>query len=152
MRATAILVRWQGGYRWVADSGAPLRIEIAQGHSGDSSEVIAKATAEVNTYSDGQTEITVGVDPETGDPVWGEDIDVGDEVFVDGGWREIEAYAASVDDDTGRVVGIIPQFGVVLDEPDERIARTFRAIGGLNQGTSHLARPVASVSQPNVRP
>lgn len=151
MRATAVLVRWSGGYTWVADETRPLRIEIAQGHSGDSSEVIAKAQAEVTTYKNGQTEITVGIDPPAGDPVWGEDLDVGDEVFVDGTWREIEAYAVSIDDDTGRKT-IVPQFGSVLDAPDERIARTFRNLGGLNAGTSHIARPVASLQQPNVKP
>lgn len=152
MRATAILVRYQSGYRWVADATRPLRIEIAQGHSGDSAEVVAKATAELSTYKNGQTEITVGVDPPVGDPVWGEDLREGDEVLVDGSWREIEAYTATIDDDTGRVVGIVPQFGQVLDSPPERISRVFRNIGGLNSGTSHLARPVATIPQPNVKP
>lgn len=151
MRATAILVRWQGGYRWVASSSAPLRIEIAQGHSGDSAEIVAKATAEVGTYENGQTEITVGVDPPAGDPLWGEDVIEGDEVLVDGSFREVEAFTVSIDDATGRK-SIVPQFGTVLDEPTERIARTFRNLGGFNGGTSHLARPVATIPPPGVRP
>jgi hypothetical protein len=149
MRATAILVRWQGGWRWVGDPS--LRIEICQGHAGDSSEVIRKAQQELVTYEDGQTEITVGVDPAAGDPVPGVDWVEGDEVFVDGAWREVEALTLTLDDQTGRWTAV-PQFGVVLDMPEQRIDRTLKSIGGLNSGTSHLARPVGSLLPPGVRP
>jgi hypothetical protein len=152
MRATAILARWQGGWAWAADDSAPLRIEICQGHAGDDGEVLRKTTAELVTYSLGQTQITVGLaQPYPTDPIPGKDWTVGDEVFVDGAWREVEALACQVDDSTGRVT-VVPQFGVVLDEPSERIDRTLGSIGGLSGGTSHLARPVDSTSPPNIRP
>lgn len=151
MRATAVLVRWQGGWRWVDDDAAPLRIEVCQGHAGDSAEIVKKAQAELSTYSAGQTEITIGYDPADGDPVLGLDFDAADEVMVDGAWREIVVATYAVDDDTGRIVAV-PQFGDILDMPDVRIARTLRSIGGLNSGTSHLARPVLSLPPPNNRP
>lgn len=150
MRANAILVRWQGGWRWVQDVTG-LRIEISQGHSGDSSEVLRKADAEVDTYKAGQTEITVGIDPAIGDPVPSLDWIEGDELNVDGAWREVEALTSTLDDETGRWTDV-PQFGVVLDMPEQRIDRTLGAIGGLNRGTSHLTRPVASIPPPNVKP
>jgi hypothetical protein len=151
MRATAIWVRWQGGWRYLADAAAPLVIQVSQGHSGDGSEVVRKAEAELNTYGQGQTELTVGIDPAVGDPVPGVDWIEGDEVNVDGAWRETEALTLALDDSTGRWVAV-PQFGTVLDVPEQRISRTLRNIGGLNQGTSHLARPVGSIPPPGVRP
>lgn len=150
MRGTAILVRWKGGWRWVI-AIADLRIELCQGHAGDSAEVVRKAEAELDTYGDGQSQITVGIDPAQGDPVPGKDWKVGDEVYVDGAWRVVVALANRVDDSTGRITPV-PQFGTVLDEPEERIARTLRNIGGLNGGTSHLARPVDSLPPPGVKP
>jgi hypothetical protein len=151
VRATAILARWQGGWRWVDDDEAPLRIEIQQGHSGDDAEMLLKVTAELATYGSGQTQITVGIDPETGDPVPGLDYNAGDRATVDGGTRDIEAMACQVDDVTGRVVAV-PEFGTILDEPAERISRSIRGIGGLNGGTSKLSRPVASIPPAGVRP
>lgn len=148
MRATAILVRWSGGWRWVEDDDPEgPRIETCQGHSGDSREVLRKAQAEVRTYRYGQTQITVGVRPGVLDGII-----EGDPVHVDGAWRELEAVTATLDDQTG-LWNDVPQFGTVLDDDaEERMDRTLRAIGGLNQGTSHIARPVAPLQQPNVRP
>lgn len=150
MRATAILVRWSGGWRWRASVNTP-RIEICQGHAGDGVEVLRKADAELDTYKAGQSELTVGIDPATGDPIPGLDWREGDEVFVDGSWRVVVALTSTLDDATGRWVSV-PQFGTVLDVPQERIARTLRAIGGLNQGTSHIARPIESLRPPGIRP
>jgi hypothetical protein len=151
VRANAILVRWKGGWRWV-DDVVGLRIEISQGHAGDSSEVVRKAQAELDTYSAGQTQVTVGIDVPPGGPVPSVDWIEGDEVHVDGAWQEVEALTCSMSDETGRWTDI-PQFGTVLDDPEERIARTVRNIGGLNGGTSHVARPVQTIQQqPNVRP
>lgn len=146
MRATAIWVRWKGGWRYVADGAAPLVIMMAQGHAGDSREVVLKAQAELGTYGAGQTQVTVGVAAGSLDGLV-----EGDEVFVDGAWQEIEAFAATLNDSTGQWMDV-PQFGTVLDEPEERIARTLGALGGLAHGSSHTARPVASISPPNVRP
>lgn len=149
MRANADLVKWQGGWRWV-NTAETLRIEMSQGHSGDATDVVRKAEAELETYRDGQAEITVAVD-ELGGVVWGDDLVEGDEVFVDGLWREIEGFTAQRDDATGKW-SVVPQFGVILDAPEHRVQRTLRGIGGLNGGTSHLARPVASISPPQVKP
>lgn len=146
MRATAILVRWKGGWRWRAAVLPPLRIETSQGHAGDSSEVIRKADAELDTYANGQSQVTLGVAPGSLDGLI-----EGDEVHADGAWQEIAAFTATLDDSTGRWTDI-PQFGTVLDEPEQRISRTLRSIGGLNQGTSHLARPTATIPPPNIRP
>lgn len=151
MRATAILIRWKNGWRWVDADAQPLRIEISQGHSGDSAEVIHKALAELDTYANGQTEITVGINPAVGDPVPSIDWIEGDELHVDGAWREVAALTSTLDDETGRWVDV-PQFGVVLDAPEQRIDRTLQNIGGLNKGTSRLTRPVASIPAPNVKP
>lgn len=148
MRANADLVKWQGGWRWV-NTAETIRIEMFQTHSGDAAEVLAKATAELETYRDGQTEITVAVD--TPGIEWGTDLIEGDEVNVDGAWREIEAYTSQRDNATGKWVDV-PQFGVLLDPPEQRIQRTLRGIGGLNGGTSHLTRPASAPQQPNVRP
>lgn len=145
MRTNAILVRWKGGWRWVDDVDGP-RIETSQGHAGDSAEVVHKANAELDTYKAGQSQLTVGIAPGalTG-------IIEGDEVHVDGAWQEVEAFAATLNDKTGQWLDV-PQFGTVLDEPEQRVDRTLRNIGGLNQGTSHIARPVATFPPPNVRP
>lgn len=150
MRANAILVRWKGGWRWVTDVSG-VRIEISQGHAGDSAEVIHKANREVDTYKAGQSQVTVGIDVPAGDPVPSVDWIEGDEVHVDGSWQEVEALTCTLDDETGRWVDV-PQFGTVLDAPEERIDRTLASIGGLNKGTSHIARPVASLPSPNVKP
>jgi len=151
VRTTAILVRWQRGWSWVDINDPDLRIEISQGHSGDGPEIVRKATAELATYGEGQTEITVGIDPDADDPVPLVDYIEGDELHVDGAWRELAAMASTFNDATGQWTDI-PQFGTVLDDPELRIDRTFRNLGGLNGGTSHLARPVATVPQPNVKP
>lgn len=150
MRATADLVRWQDGWRYI-DSGADLGIEIAQGHSGDGPEVIRKAQAELATYGAGQTELTVGIRPLATDPVPGVDWIEGDELHIDGAWREAEALTSTWSDQTDQWDDV-PQFGTVLDTPEDRIGQAFKGIGGLNGGTSHLARPVASIPQPNVKP
>lgn len=141
MRATAFLVRWQGGWLWREYLEAPFRIETCQGQPGDSEEVIARADAEILNYGLGQTEITVGLDLPADFPVPGVDWKVGDEVFVDGAWREVESMTFVLDNDTGRVT-VTPQFGDILDEDVDRIAQTIRSIGGLSQGTSKTARPV----------
>lgn len=151
MRGTDILVRWQGGWRWVEDDDVPLRIEMCQGHAGDGLEIVRKATAERATYKLGQTQITVGIDPAVGDPVPGVDWIEGDELNADGAWQEVEALACEVDDATGRVIAV-PVFGTVIDEPEERVSRTMRSIGGFNGGTSHIARPIASILPPGIRP
>lgn len=150
MRATAVWVRWQGGWAYI-DSEVTPGIEMCQGHSGDSAEVVRKAEAELDTYGQGQSEITVGIDVPAGDPVPSVDWIEGDEVHVDGAWREVEALTCTMDDETGRWTDV-PQFGTVLDDAPERIARTFRNLGGLNGGTSHIARPVATIPPPQVRP
>lgn len=151
MRATAILGKDQRGWIWRASVLAPLRIETSQQHSGDRTQVIHKLDAELGTYSAGQTEITVGIDPAEGDPVPGVDWIEGDELNVDGSWREVEAVALTLDDESGRWVPV-PQFGSILDEPDQRVDRTLQGIGGMNGGTSHLTRPVSLSPPPNVRP
>lgn len=148
MRCTAILARGQFGWIDRSASLPALRIETAQGHSGDRDEVIRKVDAELDTYATGQTEITVAVDEGSG-PVWGDDLIEGDEVLVDGAWREIEAFTLQKADQRW---ALVPQFGDVLDAPEDRIRRTLRGIGGLNGGTSRLARPVATIPPPNVRP
>lgn len=150
MRFTAILVRWQDGWRWVESAEEP-RIETCQGHSGDGAEVIHKASAELATYKFGQTEITVGIDPAAGDPVPGMDWTVGDEVEVDGSFREVETLTVTIDDDTGRV-SAVPQFGDIIDSPAERVDQNLAAIGGLNKGSTHLGRPVDSLPPPNLKP
>lgn len=150
MRANAILVRWQGGWRWVTDVDG-LRIEIDQGHAGDSAEVIRKATAELNTYKAGQSQVTVGIDVLPSEPTPSVDWIEGDEVHVDGAWQEVAALSCSFDPETQRWTDV-PVFGTRLDDPPQRIARTLRNIPGLNQGTSHTARPVASLPKPNVKP
>lgn len=146
MRATAIVGEGSEFDVIVEDEDAPIRIEIAQTHSGDRTEVTRKIQAELSTYKDGQTEITVGVAPGSLDGLI-----EGDEVNVDGAWREMETFAATLDDATGKWTDV-PQFGVVLDEPAKRIDRVHGAIGGLNKGTSHLTRPPLRSEQPNVRP
>lgn len=146
MRATAIIGEGSDFDVLVEDETAPIGIVIAQSHSGDVEEVTRKVNAELNTYKNGQTEITVGVAPGSLDGLI-----EGDEANVDGAWREIEAFTASLDDATGQWTDV-PQFGVVLDEPAQRIDRTLGAIGGLNKGTSHLTRPVAQAQSPNNRP
>lgn len=151
MRTTAILVRWKGGWRWRAATLPPLRIEVSQGHAGDSSEVIYKADAELDTYANGQSQITLGIKVADGDPVPGLAWAEGDELLADGSWQEVAALTSTFDDATGQWTDI-PQFGTILDEPEQRISRTLRNIGGLNQGTSHLARPTATIPPPNVKP
>lgn len=152
MRATAILVRWQGGWKWVVPvSGTRLSIEICEGQSGDSAETIHKARAELRTYQDGQVEMTVGIDPALGDPVPGKDWTAGDQVVIDGGYDEVVALTMTLNDATGRW-SAVPQFGTRLDHPDQRIDRTLKSIGGIVGGTSHLARPVAPAQPPGVRP
>lgn len=150
MRANAILVRWQGGWRWVTDVSG-LRIEIFQGHAGDGAEIVRKGQAELVTFGAGQSQLVVGIDVLPTEPVPSVDWIEGDEVHVDGSWQEVEALTCRLDDETGRWVDV-PVFGTILDDPPQRIARTLRNIGGLNQGTSHIARPVASLPPPNVRP
>lgn len=152
MRFTGVWARWQGGWLYIADDDAPVVIQTSQGHSGDRAEVIHKVTAELATYGDGQTEITVGIDPTEDDPIPGVDWREGHEVNVDGhGWVDTEALACFRDDSTGRW-RVVPQFGTVLDAPSQRIDRTLRSVGGVNRGTSHLARPTATLPAPNVRP
>lgn len=151
MRATAILGEGSEFDVLAVDGTAPIRIEIAQSHSGDVEEVQRKVNAELATYKDGQTEITVGIDPAVGDPVPSLDWSVGDEVFVDGAWRVVVALTCTLDDESGRWTDV-PRFGVVLDQPHERIDRTLAAIGGLNKGTSHLTRPNVQAPQPNLKP
>lgn len=141
MRATAFLVRWQGGWVWREYLEAPFRIETCQGQPGDGEEVIARADAEILSYGLGQTEITVGLDLPAGFPRPGIDWKVGDEVFVDGAWREVKSLTYVVDDATGRL-NVTPQFGALLDGPEERVDRTIGAIGALSKGTSKQARPV----------
>lgn len=151
MRVTAILVKWEGGWRWVSDDDAPLRIETQQDHSGDLSEILYKAGQELITYSSGQTELTVGINVADGDPTPGVGWSVGDEVYVDGEWQTVIALTSTLDDQTGLWTDV-PQFGVRLDSPDERVVRNFQAVGGVNGGTSHLARPAQVAPGPNLRP
>lgn len=151
MRTNQILVRWQGGWRWVGSANSP-RIEVCQGHAGDSDEVIRKAQAELVTYRTGQTELTVALaSAESGDPVPGEDWKEGDTVEVgDYGDLEVEAITFTLGED-GRVVAV-PQFGAILDSSTDRISRSISALGGLTGGTSKTARPVPTVVNPNLRP
>lgn len=151
MRFSADLVRYEGGWQWVVNEAAPLRIETCQGHAGDTAEIIRKAEAELVTYSYGQTEITVGIDPSEVDPIPGIDWGAADELYVDGDWREAVSLDLKFDDATSRV-DAVPQFGTVLDAPAERVDRQLRSLGGLNGGTSHLARPVGEVTPPGVKP
>lgn len=152
MRATAGLFRWQQGWHAI-DSDEEPGIEICQGHSGDSSEILHKAVAEIATYKFGQTEITVGIDVPPGDPVPGVDWTAGDELDVTGAGSgiECEALTMSLDDQTGRWTDM-PQFGAILDAPEKRIDRTLKSIGGITGGTSHLARPVARGQEPGTKP
>lgn len=150
MRATAVLAKGEFGWLFVSSDRFP-RIEIQQDHAGDRSEVVHKVNQELVTYRDGQSQITVGIDVPPGDPVPGVDWTAGDEVEVDGSFQEVEALTSRWDDVTGRWVDV-PQFGSILDEPDERIARNFRSLGGVNGGTSHLARPSGEVPRASNRP
>lgn len=152
MRASSNLVKWQDGwYRVEGDPGSGPNIEICQAHAGDLGEVINKATAEVETYQAGQQETTAVVDMLSTDPVLGVDVVVGDEVFIDGSWQRIVALTFTFDNDTGKM-DVVPQFGTILDSPQERLDRTLAAIGGLSKGTSETARPVQTLPLPNLRP
>lgn len=151
MRANQVLVRWQDGWTWVESATFP-RIEICQGQAGDSEEVVKKANAELVRYMAGETELTVGLDLLPSDPVPGIDWIEGDEVEVGAeGTFEVEAMTFTMDDATGRVA-VVPQFGSVLDASSDRISRSISAIGGLTGGTSRLARPIATLANPNLRP
>lgn len=150
MRVTAIWGKGEFGWVYIASDRTPV-IQAQQDHAGDLSEVTRKINQELLTYRDGQTEITVGIDPPATDPVPTMDWTVGDEVYVDGAWREVVAITSALDNDTGRWVDV-PQFGTVLDTPDQRIVQNFRAVGGVNGGTSHLARPAQVAPAPNLRP
>lgn len=146
MRATAIIGEGSEFDVFVEDETADIGIEIHQTHSGDVAEVTRKCLAELATYKDGQTEITIGVAPGSLDGLI-----VGNQVHADGHWREIEQIIKVLDDDTGRWTDT-PKFGVVLPMPEERIDQTLGAIGGLNKGVSRLTRRPADAHQPNVRP
>lgn len=152
MRATAILVRYEGGWQWVEmDSPPSIQIETCQGQSGDTREAITKAEAELATYSGGQTEYTAAIDMEAADLKPGEDWFAGDTLTVDGVDLVVQRITYAVDNDTGRI-NAVPQFGALLDSPVDRVDQTIRSIGALSKGTSKLARPVQGLPNPNLRP
>jgi hypothetical protein len=153
VRATAIWGKYQDGWLYLEDdsSGAEPVIMVAQGHAGDRAEVLRKMAAELVTYGQGQVEITAGIDPEPTDPVPGVDWIEGDSKTIDGEVREVEALTLTLDDSTGRWIPV-PQFGTVLDIPEERIDRSFKNLGGLTGGTSHLTRPIVLMPRPDTRP
>lgn len=150
MRLTAVWGKWEGGWIHVASDRTPV-IEAQQDHAGDLAEVAHKIEQELYTYRDGQTEISVGVEVPDGGAVPGIDWTAGYEVDVDGATREVEALAMTLRDPAG-IWGDVPRFGTILDTPDDRIIRNFRAIGGLNGGTSRLTRPAQIAPPPNLRP
>lgn len=148
---TDVLVRHKNGWTMVRKADADVRKAVTQGHPGDTPEAVRRARAEVATYGTGQTELTLGIDVTDADPTPGIDWAEGDEVNADNAWREVEAWSFSIADDTGRWTDM-PQFGTLFDTPQQRFNRAVKHIGGLTAGTSKLARPIAEVPPPDVRP
>lgn len=159
MRANVLIFDWADSWGMVEDVpvGAQ-RIEayLNLGSCQSEEEAIRLADAELARFRDGQTQITVGVDPTGVGDVPFEDFTIGDTVDVDGADRRLVALTFGRDSQRdGRLV-YVPQFGDVIESPDTRQQRTAKKmVNGTLGGAARSARPPAPpVFQPpdyNVR-
>lgn len=152
MRANALVV--ETNLTWLLVEDVPAgqeRIEAFLSVATDSEDEATRlATAELARIRDGQTQITVGIDPTGAGDVPFEDWGIGDLADVDAAERRTLALTFSRDPDReGRIV-FVPQFGDLIETPEllqQRIARKMSpgTIGGVARSA---ARPSTNFSQP----
>lgn len=146
MRANALVIETET--TWLLIEDVPSGEEGIEAFLSLSTESVDEAErqgdAELARLRDGQTEITVGIDPlDAGDMPF-EDWGIGDLADVDGAERRAIALTFSRDPSReGRLV-FVPQFGDIIESPvirGQRIARQMSpgTIGGVARTA---ARPV----------
>lgn len=107
------------------------------------------ATAELARIRDGQTQITVGIDPTGDGDVPFDDWGIGDLADVDAAERRCLGLTFARDPDrNGRIV-YVPQFGDIIDTAEVRQAKIHRrmnpgTLGGVSRtaGRSQLSLPL----------
>lgn len=145
MRATALLVRDAEGWFWVETDAQP-RIEglLVIDHIVTRGEAVNQARAQLAEFAQGQTQITVGIDPVDSQPL--RDWRVGDSVWVDGAMRRVMAVTAQMDPDRPGRVTWVPQLGDIIESISVRTARAQKKMtNGTLGGTSKIASPLSGV-------
>src|SRR5690606_41130373 len=107
----------------------------------------------VAEFAEGQTQITVGIDPVDAQPL--RDWRVGDTVFVDGAMRRVMAVTGRIDPDRPGQITWVPQLGDIIEPFTLRTARAQKKMtNGTLGGTSKIASPLSSVpiAAPNCCP
>lgn len=122
MRANALVVG--SSLPWAVFDDVPSgeeRIEafLQAGKVRSDEELERIAEAELARFRDGQSQITLGVDPTTGDVPF-DDFTVGDTVSVDGATRRVVSLTFGRDPRRdGRLV-YVPQVGDLIPDPEAR--------------------------------
>lgn len=146
MRANVLIYEWADSWGMLEDVPAgEQRIEayVNLGDCRSEEEAERQAAAELARFRDGQAQITVGIDPTTGDvPL--DDITIGDTADVDGTTARMVAVTFGRDPKrAGRLV-YAPQLGDVIESPEMLQRRTAKKMAnGTLGGAARSARPPA---------
>lgn len=146
-----LAVEWADSWVLIEDvPSGEQRIEgyLNLGDCQSEEEAIRQGTAELARFRDGQTQITVGVDPTgTGDVPF-EDFGIGDTVDVNGEDRRMVALTFGRDPERdGRLV-YVPQFGDLIESSrslQQRVGK--KMANGTLGGAARTARPATPVPQ-----
>lgn len=154
MRTNALLVRWgddPGGW-FMLDDSPTLRIEgtLGLGHIKTKAEASYQATGELDRFTAGQVEVSVGLDPSGAGDVPFTDWAIGDVVAVDAvEYRVVSLTVAPDPGRPGRLV-YVPQLGDVVESSEKRLARASKKMtNGTLGGASRIATPLSAIHKPD---
>lgn len=151
MRANVIIYEWAESWGMVEDvPSGEQRIEayLNLGDVQSEEEAERQAEAELARFRDGQTQVTVGVDPTGDGDVPFDDYSIGDTADVDGTTRRMVALTFGRDAKrNGRLV-YAPQFGDVIESAQMLQRRTTKKMAnGTLGGAFRTARPSTPIPQ-----
>lgn len=142
MRANVLIVETESTWLLVEDvpSGDEGIEALLSLSTSSDAEATRQATAELGRLRNGQTQITVGIDPTGVGDVPFDDWGIGDLADVDGTERRALSLTFSVDPDRPGRLSFVPQFGDIIDSPELRAQRiSRRMIPGTLGGVSRVA-------------